>query len=160
MSDKNPQLYVLDMKRADIGDILSIIEECSLSEWSADGLQQEIEREDSLKSVVKRNGETLGFMLARLVSDSELDILNFGVLNKQQKQGIGSMLWKRLLERALEKSVESIWLEVRESNTNAIKFYKSKGFTIIQMRKNFYKLPTENALLMNLSIEKNESNFS
>ena len=44
--------------------------------------------------------------------------------------------------------VNSFYLEVRKSNENAISLYQKNGFKICGERKNFYKNPTENALLM------------
>ena len=41
-------------------------------------------------------------------------------------------------------------LEVRKSNTPAIKLYESLGFISVGVSKNHYKLPTEDAILMNL----------
>jgi len=39
-------------------------------------------------------------------------------------------------------------LDVRESNESARAFYKSMGFEVDGVRKNFYEMPKENAVLM------------
>ena len=55
-----------------------------------------------------------------------------------------------------DNSVESIQLEVRESNLRAINLYKSVGFTEDGIRKNYYPLlntsKRENAILMSKSV--------
>jgi ribosomal-protein-alanine N-acetyltransferase len=47
-----------------------------------------------------------------------------------------------------EHSAESIWLEVRESNTAALTFYQKNDFNRMYTRKNFYTNPSENAIVM------------
>lgn len=41
--------------------------------------------------------------------------------------------------------LKKIWLEVRESNLNAIKLYSNIGFIQNGIRKNYYLQPFENA---------------
>ena len=47
-----------------------------------------------------------------------------------------------------EQKVHKLMLEVRESNLDAISFYKDKGFTEDGLRKSYYSDPTEDAVLM------------
>ena len=58
---------------------------------------------------------------------------------------------------AAECKIENILLEVRESNTAARSLYDSLGFRPVGVRKNYYKNPVENAILMDLRIGKVES---
>lgn len=154
MPNKITNLNISVTQSIDIQDILKIIENCGLSNWTADGIQAELKRMDSLALSVKQNTKTakaVGFLIARMVPGGEIDILNFGVLPDFQKKGVGSLLWKHLLRAASENFAESIWLEVRESNVNARRFYEKRGFTAVQTRKGFYTAPRENAVLMKLS---------
>lgn len=59
-----------------------------------------------------------------------------------KRQGIGSMLLKKLEKN----NINNISLEVRESNNEAINFYKNNGFQIVAIRKNYYG--NENGYLM------------
>lgn len=138
----------------DVQDVIDIAKDCGLSEWSVEGLRSEIVREDSIRLAIRQDQVTLGFLLARMVSESELDILNFGISKSYQNKGIGSLLWNHLLKQISKRHLESIWLEVRESNINAIRFYQNRGFAVVQRRKNFYSSPVDNALLMKLVFEK------
>jgi ribosomal-protein-alanine N-acetyltransferase len=47
-----------------------------------------------------------------------------------------------------EKGITRLMLDVRESNESARAFYKSLGFEEDGIRKNFYEMPKENAVLM------------
>ena len=59
-----------------------------------------------------------------------------------KRQGIGSMLLKEIEKN----NINNITLEVRESNNEAINFYKKNGFEIASIRKNYYG--DENGYLM------------
>lgn len=91
--------------------------------------------------VYELNGNVIGYINAWISDNTE--ILNFCVEPSYQNKGIGSLLYNEV-----EKNkVGIISLEVRESNHNAIKFYKNKGFKEVAIRKNYYS-NGENAILM------------
>ncbi len=75
-------------------------------------------------------------------SDS-LEIIKVGVLPEYRKKQYGNIL----LDKAKEEKKE-IFLEVRESNVVAIKFYENNLFEIVGRRKNYYTNPLENAIIM------------
>jgi ribosomal-protein-alanine N-acetyltransferase len=52
------------------------------------------------------------------------------------------------LERCLEKSCDTFYLEVRASNSAAISLYEKVGFRPYGRRKRYYSHPTEDAILM------------
>jgi ribosomal-protein-alanine acetyltransferase len=163
--------YTLKISRAKLTEIYEIVEvekDCCLESWATDEYKKEMTKVTSLILTAKYKTESCtseiaGFITSRFtapitVSDKtemyeELDILNFGVLKKYRQKGIGSSLLDCLIERASRMGVESIWLEVRESNLEALSFYKKKGFSAIQMRKNFYREPLENALVLKLDVK-------
>ena len=49
---------------------------------------------------------------------------------------------------AHNEGAESVSLEVRPSNTAAIALYNSMGFEEVGLRKNFYRDPVEDALIL------------
>ena len=53
---------------------------------------------------------------------------------------------------AQKKQVSRIILEVRKTNTPAIKAYEKQGFKIVGVRKNFYEKPIEDAYIMDVNI--------
>ena len=149
----------------DISAIMHIAEECKLSFWSERDYLSELENTNSLIKVTRENDIIVGFILARFnfinfkektVAEtfSEADLLNIGVLDSFREQGIGSRLLEALILECKNSKTQKIWLEVRESNSNARKFYKQNGFIETQIRRGFYSNPTENAVLMFLDITK------
>ena len=68
------------------------------------------------------------------------------------KQGIGKQMLTVLEEEAKGLGIKTLYLEVRESNQSARKLYTSFGFEEDGIRRDFYELPKENAVLMHKSI--------
>lgn len=80
------------------------------------------------------------------------DITNVAVSENYRRVGIADKLLEVLAEEASQKGAESLFLEVRESNEPAKCLYGKQGFTQVGMRKNFYRKPDENAILMEKKI--------
>lgn len=92
-------------------------------------------------------GEIIGYVGLMCVLD-EGYISNVAVAPAYRRQGIGDALIERLSVLAEEKGLSFMTLEVREGNIPARSLYKKHGFTDVGLRKNYYTLPTENAVLM------------
>ncbi len=54
------------------------------------------------------------------------------------------------VQHAVTLGIRKIFLEVRESNAAALVLYKNLGFEITGRRPNYYRDPTESALLLQL----------
>ena len=54
----------------------------------------------------------------------------------------------KVFDYAEEKRLGFVSLEVRPSNTEAVALYQKKGFKEEGRRKDFYRLPREDALIM------------
>ena len=85
-------------------------------------------------------------------SIDEISICNVAVSESHRGKGVGSALVGYLLDFARKNQVKSLFLEVRESNINAISLYKKFGFEKTGLSKNHYSSPTENAILMGLEL--------
>lgn len=141
------------MTDCDIREVKQIEEECYLSYWSADDYRNEINRPDSLLFVAKLESKVVGFLISRLITINTklLQSLKFSIAVKPifQQQGIGQRLINQLLDATRKIASKTFWLEVRESNIRAIKFYKRNGFNIVSKRKSFYSNPNEDGIIMN-----------
>jgi ribosomal-protein-alanine N-acetyltransferase len=85
-----------------------------------------------------------GFIVTRRVAADEREILNLAVAPELRRKGVA----RALLLRSLEGFTGSVFLEVRESNRAAIKFYKLHNFQEVSRRVNYYQIPTESAIVM------------
>ncbi len=161
----NIKITDFDAQYAD--DVLEIQTECGLSVWSKNDYTSELERTDSIFKIAQTaEQKIIGFALVRLlISNSNAsnmpfdssEILNIAVRQSFQHCGIGQMIFDELLRELKSKNIAEIWLEVRQSNSNAINFYRKNSFEMQFERKNYYTNPTENACVLRSLIDNNKS---
>lgn len=142
----------------DIAEIKELERECRLSIWSAGDYLAEIGRTDSIQIAAKAEDKIAGFIVARLIRTEipesyEIEVYNICVTERYRRKGIGKILISKLIE-ATNRKINSVWLEVRKSNEEAISFYKRQGFEVNHIRTNFYSNPTEDGLVMKLITSK------
>lgn len=162
---KNIAILDFDAKYAD--EILEIQTECGLSVWSKNDYTSELEREDSIFKIAQTVDEKIvGFALVRLLignsNDADVafdssEILNIAVRRSSQKNGVGQMIFDEILKELDGKNISEIWLEVRQSNSNAISFYQKNKFKVQFERKNYYTNPNENAYVLRRLLKSNET---
>jgi len=77
-------------------------------------------------------------------------IVNIGVNPVYRRYGCGRQLLEGLLRELKGMQVETVFLEVRASNQNAMRLYRRTGFNQIGLRKDYYSLgdSRENAVVM------------
>ena len=88
----------------------------------------------------------VGFIVARPVAEREWEILNLAVAEGARRRGIG----RQLLSDILARHAGEFFLEVRESNAPARRFYEYAGFKAITRRLQYYPDPIEDAIVMKL----------
>ncbi len=96
--------------------------------------------------VAEEEGCVVGFAVSRQVAEGEFEILNLAVAPSRRRRGVG----RRLLTDILERRPGELFLEVRESNTPARRFYEQAGFGAITKRLQYYCNPVETAIVMKL----------
>jgi ribosomal-protein-alanine N-acetyltransferase len=82
------------------------------------------------------SGETIGFSLSRRVAD-EAELLLLAVLPDRHREGVGTCLLEDFIDRARDKGVLRVHLEVRDGNP-AIAMYRAAGFAAAGRRRNYY----------------------
>jgi len=93
----------------------------------------------------------LGFAAYRRVID-EAELLNLAVHPEHQQQGVGRALLDEGSKRLLRMGAKRILLEVRASNKPAQKLYFSMGFAIRSLRKDYYRDPQDDALVLSMEL--------
>ncbi len=103
--------------------------------------------------VAELDGELVGYSVL-LAAAGEGHVLNCCVSPPWQGRGYGRLLMEHLIERARVHGVENIYLEVRPSNTAALRLYQRLGFEGIALRRGYYPADEgrEDALVMRLSL--------
>ncbi|WP_428047163.1 ribosomal protein S18-alanine N-acetyltransferase [Candidatus Proelusimicrobium excrementi] len=88
----------------------------------------------------------IGYISAEFLVD-HIDILSIAVLKEYRRQNVATLLLNELFNVCNVLQVQDIFLEVRCSNTAAIKFYEKMGFKKISTRKNYYTDTCEDAFI-------------
>ena len=115
--------------------------------WSERSVVSELENKLSLWLVAIVGGAVAGYVGSQTVID-ESDMMNVAVHPEHRRQGIAEMLINDLVDALKEKGIHSLMLEVRASNEPAIALYEKLGFEQVGRRKNYYRNPREDALIL------------
>lgn len=97
------------------------------------------------------DGKRAGYVGSWL-TEPNAEILNLFVSEEYRGNQIGTLLMNEVIKVCKTHQIEVLTLEVRPSNTYAIKMYEDLGFNVNHIRKNYYA-NNEDALLMALKIE-------
>jgi ribosomal-protein-alanine N-acetyltransferase len=85
-----------------------------------------------------------GFLVSRETAPGEREILNLAVEPSSRRKGIA----RALLVHQFRSYQGDWYLEVRESNTEALKLYESLYFKRVAVRLGYYDTPPESAIVM------------
>lgn len=131
------------------------IERLSFSDpWTREMFRSELEVGGGTYATMAERGQALvGYLLAVLIED-EAHLGNLAVHPSARRLGVGQLLLEDLLETARKRRISRITLEVRESNENARKFYYKNEFIDVAIRKNYYRNPVEDAIVMLRSLRE------
>ena len=147
------------MTTHDLLEVVEIEEACRLSLWGWDSYHAELLRPEAIMFVARRarpdqlTGHALhGFLSAR-VSARELHINNIGVHDAARRRGIGNALMAAAFAEGRRQGARTSILEVRAGNVAAQALYRRFGFAVVGRRRQYYREPTEDALLMNAALE-------
>jgi len=83
----------------------------------------------------------------------DAELLNIAVHPEHRGKGLAGQMLDALLIELRARGVRTAFLEVRESNNAARGLYDSRGFTPIGRRRNYYRRPVEDALVMRRMLE-------
>lgn len=127
------------IERAKLEDLDKIFEiSCQFFDWKKSQLEESLENKNTIFLLKKQEKQVFGFLIAQNLVDS-FNILLIATKKDNQKMGVGTQLLKKLEEIAKNQKIEKIWLEVKNTNSNAIKFYEKQNFKLIATRKKYYK---------------------
>ncbi|MGT2949612.1 ribosomal protein S18-alanine N-acetyltransferase [Streptococcus devriesei] len=113
------------------------------SPWSQAQLLADMNRAEADYFFAYEDREIVGFLsIQHLVG--ELEVTNIAVKNAYQGKGLGS----QLMSTFIKDEQLPVFLEVRASNRAAQSLYQKFGFKAVAKRKNYYRNPSEDAILM------------
>lgn len=125
------------------------------SPWTEEQLFKLLEAGNSIMLAGMQEEEIVGLLVASTTT-VESDIYMVVVGEDFKRQGIGQQLFSYLIDYCTKEGLETIFLEVRESNLPAYNLYKSLGFEEIGRRRAYYSKPIEDALMMKFDLQREE----
>ena len=125
---------------------------CFADPWSEKSLELLTNEGIGVGMVCRKDGIVCAYG-GMLVAVDEGQITNIATHPDFRRMGYGRAVVEALIKYAKNNRLESISLEVRESNKAAISLYTELGFKVEGKRKDFYTKPTEAALVMVLRIK-------
>lgn len=147
------------MTAHDLLEVVELEEACRLSLWGWDSYHAELSRPEAIMLVARRaradqlTGHALHGFLCGRVSAQELHINNIGVHETSRQRGIGNALMTVAFAAARRQGALKAILEVRAGNVAAQSLYRRFGFEVVGRRRQYYREPAEDALMMNASLK-------
>tara|TARA_B100000787_G_C16126715_1_gene265350 strand:+ start:68 stop:517 length:450 start_codon:yes stop_codon:yes gene_type:complete len=143
---------IYSFTKEDLDGVVKIENRCHLTPWTNKNFIDSYDTKNVFK-VLKNETDIIGYYIALFASD-ECELLNITVKSGLQKKGFGQLLLEDLLNECRKKNIVNIFLEVRKSNSLAIRLYENNGFNEVGVRNNYYQNRDgkEDAILMGLTI--------
>ena len=112
--------------------------------WDENSVRSELTNKLALWLVALDGEEVVGYVGSQTVLQ-EADMMNIAVAESHRRKGIARMLVEALIRQL---DAYQLTLEVRASNVPAISLYEAMGFQQVGLRKNYYRKPKEDALIL------------
>jgi [ribosomal protein S18]-alanine N-acetyltransferase len=125
------------MRTSDVAEVVAIERAAYQFPWS-EGIFRDCLRVGYICRVILSGSEVVGYGVMS-VGAGEAHILNLCIAEGQRCQGAGRALLRCLLECAATAGAGEAFLEVRPSNTAAIRLYLALGFEQVGMRRGYYQ---------------------
>ena len=130
-------MKILPLQKEDLIFLASAKDNGFVDGYSLDELNRSFDTDRLLGFIAKEKDQRIGFIIYTL-TNFDADIDSVFVLEGFRKGGVGKELVKAVIDVAIKKRLEQVFLEVRKSNAPAINLYKSQGFTEFSVRKKYY----------------------
>lgn len=149
------------MNEHDLLAVVEIEEACGLSQWGWEAYRAELDRPEAIMLVARarshHNGThasppIIGYIAARIDAAGELHINNIGVDASARRRGVGSALLGTALKLGARQGAREALLEVRAANHIAQSLYRLHGFQNVGRRRDYYREPTDDAILMRIHL--------
>lgn len=140
------------MQLADLDSIMAIENVIYSHPWTRGNFS------DSLNAgyscwVFEDDDDIVGYSVVMLAAD-EAHLLNISIASDWQGLGLGRKLLEHMMEIARSHGALHMFLEVRVSNTIAVRLYEKMGFNEMAIRRNYYPshVGREDAILMGIAL--------
>ena len=140
-------MIITKMTAAHVPQVAELEKLCFSDPWSEKSVASELENDLSLWLVALEDDRVAGYVGSQSVC-GEADMMNVAVHPDYRRRGIGEAVINALIDELKVGEIHSLTLEVRASNAPAIALYEKLGFSQVGLRKNYYRNPREDALIL------------
>ena len=140
-------MTITNMTNAHVTQIAELEKCCFNDPWSEMSIASELNNRLSCWLVALDGDVVVGYVGSQTVL-GETDMMNIAVHPDYRKQGIATDLIQTLIDTLSKQGSHSLMLEVRQTNEPAKNLYQALGFETVGIRKNYYRNPRENALIL------------
>ena len=135
------------MGRPHVAQVAELEKMCFSDPWSEQSVASELDNILALWYVALDDDRVVGYIGSQTVC-GETDVMNIAVHPDYRRRGIGQILIEELIREISNLGSISLTLEVRASNAPALALYEKMGFAQVGLRKNYYRNPKEDALIL------------
>ena len=140
-------MMIVRMNESHVKAVAELEKLCFSDPWSENSVASELKNKLALWLVAEEEGLVAGYIGSQTCTD-ESDVMNVAVHPDFRRRGIAEALVNALVEELKMIGSHCLTLEVRATNVPAIALYGKLGFVEIGRRKNYYRNPREDALIM------------
>ena len=140
---QQPDLVWVPMTSRDLASVMVIENQAYPFPWRSGNFQDSLAAGYSMW-VLREHQVMLGYMVWMSVVD-EAHLLNITLTPARQGHGLGQWMMRSLVSQVRAAGLHRIVLEVRPSNTRALRLYEKAGFKRIGLRKGYYPTAPETA---------------
>lgn len=140
-------MEIIKMDACHVSQVAALEAVCFRDPWSERSVASELTNPLSCWLVAVDGETVLGYIGSQTVLD-ESDVMNVAVHPDHRRKGIAQALVTALADALRERGSCKLTLEVRSSNASAISLYERLEFRQIGLRKNYYRNPKEDALIL------------
>ena len=140
-------MKIIPMTDAHVDAVADLEAICFADPWSANSVASELTNPLSCWLVALEADTVVGYIGSQTVM-GETDMMNVAVHPDHRRKGIAESLIHALVQKLKECESHCLTLEVRASNAPAIALYEKLGFTEAGRRRNYYRNPKEDALIL------------
>ena len=146
-------MTIVKMKECHVSAVAALETICFSDPWSENSVSSELKNKLAIWLVAEENGTVAGYIGSQTCGE-ESDVMNVAVHPDFRRRGIAEALVNALVAELKAIGSHCLTLEVRASNVPAIALYEKMGFSKIGRRKNYYRNPREDALILRKEWEK------
>ena len=148
----------MKIREALVGDAptLAALEAACFSDaWGEGAILSHLASETTKTLIAEKDGAPVGALFLSCLPP-EGEVYRLCVLPAHRRGGIGRALMAAGLAAEREAGVAKMFLDVRAGNTAAQLLYREMGFSVSGERKNYYRAPREDAVLMERELFEDE----